>query len=83
MTTLQDEWREYRDKVYPNGTNAIQNKECHQAFFAGAMMAFKAMNLAAESNNEAEADAVKMLESLEAEAFQVLSYSAFNARNRN
>lgn len=37
MKTLQEEWREYRDKVYPEGIGADQNRELHGAFFAGAL----------------------------------------------
>lgn len=35
--TIQELWREYRDLCYPDGMPAVQNRECHQAFFAGAM----------------------------------------------
>lgn len=41
IRTLADEWRGYRDKVYPHGMGADQNKELHMAFFAGALVALK------------------------------------------
>jgi hypothetical protein len=37
--TLNDYWREYRDSVYPQGTQPDQNRECHQAFMAGVFIA--------------------------------------------
>lgn len=36
---LSNQWREYRDKVYPKDIPAEQNRECHQAFMAGAFIA--------------------------------------------
>lgn len=39
MKTLQDQWKNYRDKVYPKDIPAEQNRECHQAFMAGAFIA--------------------------------------------
>lgn len=43
MIKMQDEWRAYRDACYPDGTDAIQNRECHQAFFAGALSVMNAL----------------------------------------
>lgn len=37
MSTLNDDWKGYRDAVYPTGMPARQNLECHQAFMAGAL----------------------------------------------
>jgi hypothetical protein len=37
MKTMQEQWREYRDKVYRPDMPASQNKELHQALFAGAL----------------------------------------------
>jgi hypothetical protein len=42
VTTMTEEWRKYRDACYPQGASATQNRECHQAFFAGALCALKA-----------------------------------------
>ena len=39
MITLQELWKEYRNHVYPKDIPADQNRECHQAFMAGAFTA--------------------------------------------
>lgn len=39
MITLQNLWKEYRNKVYAKDIPAEQNRECHQAFMAGAFSA--------------------------------------------
>lgn len=36
---LQELWKQYRDKCYPPDMAADQNRECHQAFMAGAFSA--------------------------------------------
>ena len=51
MITLQDEWKKYRDLVYPDGMSADQNRQIHQAFFAGA---FVALALARAQDNGPE-----------------------------
>lgn len=48
--SLQDAWRSYRDKVYPDGIEAIQNRECHQAFCTGAWWAMQALLASANSD---------------------------------
>lgn len=40
---MQDAWRGYRDACYPDGASAIQNRETHQAFMAGALVAYLAI----------------------------------------
>lgn len=72
MKTLQDHWREYRDKVYPEGISAIQNRECHQAFFAGAMVALVTADKAASTLTEDEA--VKTLQSMAKEVMEVCEF---------
>lgn len=37
--TLQELWKQYRDNCYPKDMPADQNRECHQAFMAGAFSA--------------------------------------------
>jgi hypothetical protein len=54
MKTMQEEWRQYRDMVYPGAIPATQNLECHQAFFAGALCCLQAM-LAAKGDQAAQA----------------------------
>jgi len=41
MKTLQDQWKTYRDAIYPKDIPADQNRECHQAFMAGALVALE------------------------------------------
>ena len=48
MKTLQELWKEYRDRVYPDGISATQNQECHQAFFSGALVAIVEITLVTE-----------------------------------
>lgn len=38
---IQAEWNKYCDAIYPDGTSAIQQKECCQAFFSGAAIALE------------------------------------------
>lgn len=62
MTTFQDEWARHRDTMYPDGTHAAQNKECHQAFMAGAMSAMKLMVEASELPEESAVVEVEKLD---------------------
>jgi hypothetical protein len=39
MKSIQDHWHEYREKVYPYGMTADQNRQIHQAFVSGAFVA--------------------------------------------
>lgn len=80
ITTLQEEWRKYRDAIYPDGISGVQNRETHQAFFAGAFIMGKAMMLASVMP---EAQAVAFLDSLvnESETFMASIKSAMEARN--
>ena len=81
MKTLQDEWREYRDAVYPKGIPANQNLELHQAFFAGALVV---LNLAIQRAGElSEEGAFKQIGNLIREAEQTCSQRAYTLKNRN
>lgn len=54
--TMQELWREYRDKVYPKDIPAEQNRECHQAFMAGAFTALTEwVRISAEVQDEERA----------------------------
>ncbi len=80
MKTLQEEWREYRDKIYPEGISGVQNRECHQAFFAGALVVSKQLNdISKLPEGVAEAQFQKMVQ----EAFEVTSSIAQSIRARN
>lgn len=80
MKTLQEEWRSYRDACYPNGTNARQNKEVHQAFFSGAFVLAILLDAVAELPEE---EACVELKKLKDEIKQVLAarISTLKARN--
>lgn len=55
MKTLHQEWTNYRDAMYPGGVPAIQNKETHQAFVAGALCVKSALvELAQMPSGQAE-----------------------------
>jgi hypothetical protein len=56
--TLSSRWKEYRDKVYPTGIPADQNRECHQAFMAGALEALTILQVVSgDAETEAQYDA--------------------------
>lgn len=80
MNTLQQRWQEYKDAVYPEPIPAIQNKECHQAFMAGAMTALAAMRTLSELPED---EAVKELEKLFQEATGFSALHAFAMKLRN
>ena len=68
MRSINDEWRLYRDQVYPKGVPANQNRECHRAFMAGAHAALCAMTAATDRPDEA--DAAQELQALADECAQ-------------
>lgn len=78
--TLQDDWRNYRDKVYPKGIPAVQNKETHQAFFAGALCYSQQIDAIANLPDDQIAAA---LEKLKREVWEVNSNRAHLAQARN
>jgi hypothetical protein len=69
--TLQQAWHEYRDACYPQGCSAEQNRECHQAFMAGALIGLKEVCDAADCPDDAEAEVARHIGQLcqEAEEF--------------
>jgi hypothetical protein len=80
MKTLQDLWREYRDKCYPNSIPADQNRETHQAFFAGAFTMFVEMSAASELKAP---DDIKRTKALSDEAMAVCAARAMNLKAQN
>lgn len=80
MTTLQQGWQDYRNKVYPKTISPIQNKECHQAFFAGALTTILLMHQAGQLP---DAQAESALARLQAEAQQACQGIADRAQARN
>ena len=80
IPTLQAEWREYRDAMYPKGTSAVQNRETHQAFFAGALVAFLLSNKCSELP---QAEAEDALLKLMIECQQINAARAHLMKGRN
>lgn len=78
--TLQEEWKIYRDLVYPKGISGTQNRETHQAFFAGAFVMTKAMEAASELPEQEGAVALGKLIA-EAKEFIESIKLAMEARN--
>lgn len=80
MNVMQEEWKKYRDMVYPKGMTAEQNKQLHGAFFAGALSYMMSQRVA---TNEPEEAAFKRLAALEREVFEVNAQRAMLAGKRN
>ena len=80
MKTMQEAWREYRDKVYPKGISVIQNRETHQAYFAGAADLMVLWN---ELSKLPEDQAVAELGKLSAEIMSVLQFRNETLKARN
>ena len=80
IKTIQEEWREYRDTIYPQGISGIQNRECHQAFFAGAFATTNLLKALAELPDD---QAVAGLDKLKREIleFHMAVVGAMKARN--
>ena len=76
----QDKWKEYRDACYPQGCVPIQNRECHQAFFAGALVMARLMDEIAKLPQDL---AIANLRKLTTEALQVCQYRADTLKGRN
>lgn len=81
MTTLNEKWKEYRDTCYPKGCHPVQNKECHQAFFCGALLAMELM--IERSKKLPEEQAEKDVEALMTEAMQTCKSSVDLIKERN
>lgn len=65
--TLQELWKQYRDNCYPADIPADQNRECHQAFMAGAFSALTEWTVIASEMKD-EDEAAKQLGKLLTEA---------------
>lgn len=61
MKTFQEEWKNYRDKVYPKGIGALQNKELHQAFFAGVLVTLQNVQRVSQLPEDEAVEAVKKM----------------------
>lgn len=78
--SMQEEWQAYKQACYPTGIHATQNKECHQAFFAGALQVLKRME---EISELPEYDAAIALSKLNREVLEICSARAMQAEHRN
>ena len=64
MKSILGHWRDYRDRVYPDGMTADQSRQLQQAFFAGAWVCFEETKAISCLPEEA---AVLSLEAIQAE----------------
>lgn len=76
MKALQQHWQEYKDSVYPGELPAVQNRECHQAFFAGALAGMAEMKAISELPEEEATSAIKKLFNETAGICQVHAWAA-------
>lgn len=67
MQTLNDQWHAYRDACYPDGTTATQNRECHQAFMAGALAMTNLLQTAIDESPNDDAKAAIAVEKIHRE----------------
>jgi len=75
-------WESYRKACFPDGCPAIQEKECRQAFFAGALSFFGIMST--DVTQLSDDDGAHALEVLRVEADAVLrEYSVSNFSKGN
>ena len=79
--TLQDKWREYRDACYPDGISGIQNREIHQAFFAGALIAFTTTDN--NSKGLSDEEGAVQLGKLVREALEVCQHWVISSKQQN
>lgn len=83
-TTIEEQWRVYRDACYPPSKGAISDQqeiECRQAFFAGVLLALK---IAVESSIAlSEEAAFKNVKNMIDEAQTVCRSRIYEMRQRN
>jgi hypothetical protein len=70
ISTMHSKWEDYRDSCFPQGVSAVQEKECRQAFYAGALSFFTIMS--SEISEPANDPATSQLEKLRREVVGVL-----------
>lgn len=61
VRTIREEWEHYRDSTYPDGIPDSQERECYQAFVAGAFTAVVSCVVIAAGSPETD-DAAKNLQ---------------------
>lgn len=84
MKTLEDQWRQYRDAVYPAKNwplDKFQETETRQAYFAGCLT-FMTFAMAA-SRDMSEGDAFRFIAGLQKEAETVCKQRIYEMKGRN
>lgn len=69
MKTLQQEWLDYKRRVYPHDISPLQEVECHQAFFAGAAIAMAGI---VQNAQQTEEEAVRSVAAMFSEVENVM-----------
>ena len=84
VTTLEEEWRQYRDACYPPHQirlTALQESETRQAFFAGVLVALKVTTESATLLPEHLAQ--RNIENMNKEALTVCKQRSYYLKNQN
>lgn len=79
MSTLSDEWKKYRDAMYPQGTTPNQNQQLHMAFMAGALVAVELVSRPQDSDEKSIRAAMEIAK--EVEQLSEFPEAAKKARN--
>lgn len=82
MKTMQEEWKIFRDLCYPNGIEGEQNKQLHQAFFAGALSILGAFDEIARTPDGTGED-VRAYDKLRQEVMQICTMRVKSVEARN
>lgn len=61
MTTMQEEWARYKGVCYPRGVSQIQEQECYQAYWAGALTALDQVMAASRLPEKEAGEAIEKL----------------------
>ena len=59
VTTIAEEWQEFKALAYPNGMPPVQNQELNQCFFAGAYSMFCQVQRALAGKNDIRLEALR------------------------
>lgn len=81
MNTLQDDWRDFKNKVYPKGMTGDQNLQLHTAFMAGALCYSQQIDAIASLPNDESIGAG--ITRLKHEVWEINQNRAHTAKDRN
>lgn len=75
MKTLEEHWITYKTACYPNGIPSHQERECHQAFFSGALIALNDIVASCSELSEEQAynTILKLIEEAEAKCIEYVA----------